>query len=179
MNMLIAAAKGQRLEYIREAANDTLELPALRPQSRVALDGFVAGACEYLETHAKQLAIVGTPYVAYESNIAALEFTATIRITGARRGIVYLTASRAMLTIMLMRMGSTDITVEGMSAVLRDLAFSMAAAARRGNDEDILVREPSVFVDRTGKIECKRAARPLIVPIQWRKFTAQLVMCVE
>ena len=88
-------------------------------------------------------------------------------------------ADYRMLTIMLMRMGSSDITVESMTAVLRDLARSMAAAARRDNNEDVLVWEPNVSTDRTSKIECKRVTRPLIVPIQWRKFTAQLVLCME
>lgn len=184
MNMLIAAAKGQRLEYAYDhAANDTLVIEALanipQKQSETALQSFVAGACEFLETKVKQLATVGTPFVAYESTIAPLEFTATIRITGERRGAVYLTASRAMLTIMLMRMGSTDITVNAMSKVLRDLAMSMVNSARRDLSDELLVWEPSVAVERTGKIEAARDTRPLIVPIQWRKFTAQLVMCLE
>ena len=185
MHMLTAAAKGQRIEYRYDhrADDDTLVIEALAhvtpKHSEISLQSFIAGACEYLETKVKQLATVGTPFVAYEANVAPLEFTAAIRITGERRGTVYLTASRAMLTIMLMRMGSTDVTAEHMSKVLRDLAMSMVNAARRDLSDELLVWEPSVATERTGKIECARDARPLIVPIHWRKFTAQLVMCME
>lgn len=181
MNMLAAATVGQRLDYSYEgvAANDTFELPALRDTAELSLDSFVAGACEFLQTQAKQPATVGTPYVAYDGQLAPLEFMATIRITGSRRGAVYLTASRAMLTIMLMRMGSNDITVENMCKVLRDLAASMTKSARADNGNDVLVWEPSIATDRSGKINCPRGTSPVIVPIHWRKFTAQLVMCVE
>jgi chemotaxis protein CheX len=179
MNMLTAAAKGQRLEYIYDVAANDDELNAFAPtiDTSIDLDSFVSGACEFFATEAKQSATVGTPYIAKIEQLASLEFTAAIRITGKVRGSIYLSASRAMLTIMLMRMGATDITVATMSNALHKLAATMVGVARHNNGDDVLVWEPSIATERSGKIESRGA--PLVVPIHWRKFTAQLVMCVE
>jgi chemotaxis protein CheX len=180
MNMLTAATQGQRIEYAYDAAANDVELDraSLKQTTAFDFDSFVAGACEFFATQAKQTAAIGMPYVANEDAIKALEFTATIRITGQRRGAVHVTASRAMLTIMLMRMGATDITVDAMKKVLRDLATNMAAIARRDNMDDVLIWDPMIVADRQTRIGSD-ALSALVVPIHWRKFTAQVAICME
>jgi chemotaxis protein CheX len=187
MNMLTAATRGQRIDYIYDAHGDAeVRSFALTKTPRINIEGFVSGASRYFATRAKQEAIIGSPYVAYEGafhgandvKVAPLEFTATMRVTGRLRGTAYLTASRSMLTILLMRMGATDITTETMRGALHELAQAMAASARHV-DPDLLVWDPSVANERNGVIECGRDQSPLVVPIHWRKFTAQLVICME
>ena len=178
MNMLIAAGKGQPLYYVH-AGSDTPELPVLRRSPNFDSASFVIGFCEYLESKTKQIATAGSPYVAYEKQIIPLEFQATVRVTGERSGSIYLTASRAMLTIMLMRMGSTDITMERMRQALLDIANAMVDAARREGNDELLIWTPSVSTEQNRKIECNGNPRPFVIPIQWRKFTAQLVICLD
>jgi hypothetical protein len=107
------------------------------------------------------------------------EFTATIRITGARRGAIYVSASRAMLTILLMRMGATDITTVTMSEALRKLATAMADAARSNLSNELLIWSPTVKVSAANKIDESLQARPVVTPIHWRKYTTQVTMCIE
>src|SRR5689334_19610728 len=113
MNTLAAVAHGRHIDYGYDAAGNCNGLPSISPRAPGRLDygGFIAGACEYFTHEAKQSATIGTPYVGHEQPLVPLEFTATVRVTGGTRGAMYITASRAMLTIMLMRMGRTDITV--------------------------------------------------------------------
>jgi chemotaxis protein CheX len=73
--------------------------------TRVELETFVEGTTSYFATAANQPASVGSPYIVQEGRPAVQEFTGMINIAGKRRGIVYFTASRPMLTVMLMRMG--------------------------------------------------------------------------
>jgi len=145
----------------------------------INLDDFVAGAEDFFATAAKQPAIVGSPFVAQASEIAWQEFTATIRITGERRGAIYVSASRGMLTILLMRMGATDITTVTMSEALRRLAESMADAARFDLSSALLVWSPTVSVGAMHEIDRSIASRPVVAPIHWRKYTTQVVMCIE
>ncbi len=42
-----------------------------------------------------------------------------------------------------------------------------------------LVSEPSVAANRNGAFASAGEARLLVVPIHWRKFTAQLIVCME
>jgi len=65
---------------------------------------FIEGATNYFEVSAQQSATVGSPYLVTDGNPGAYEYTGVIGISGARKGIVYFTAPRGMLTVLLMRM---------------------------------------------------------------------------
>lgn len=186
MNMLTSAAKGKRLDVRNPTTNSTssstiggaaIESIAVTRRHHIDLDSYMAGANEFFSTHAKQSADIGSPYVAHEG-IEPLEFTAAIRVTGSLRGTVYVSASRAMLTIMLMRMGATDINTDNMGKVLRNLASAMVAFARRDSGFDVLVRDPSTVSERREKIGGAGNA-VLVAPIHWRKFTAQVVVAMD
>src|SRR5260370_17749 len=69
---------------------------------------FIEGATNYFEVSAQQSATVGSPYLVTDGNPGAYEYTGVIGISGARKGIVYFTAPRGMLTVLLMRMQETD-----------------------------------------------------------------------
>src|ERR1700732_5518709 len=69
---------------------------------------FVEGTTNYFETSAQQSATVGSPYLVTDGKPGAYEYTGVIGITGARKGVVYFTASRGLLTVFLMRMQETD-----------------------------------------------------------------------
>ena len=65
---------------------------------------FIEGTTNYFETAAQQAASVGSPYLVTDGKPGAYEYTGMIGISGARKGIVYFTAPRGMLTVLLMRM---------------------------------------------------------------------------
>ena len=73
---------------------------------------FIEGTTNYFETSAQQSATVGSPYLVTDGKPGAYEYTGVIGITGARKGIVYFTAPRGMLTVLLMRMQETDTSDE-------------------------------------------------------------------
>jgi hypothetical protein len=182
MNMFTATARRQRNNYIFEPAANQPKLvfdagvkPAIK--QGIDLDSFVAGACDYLNANTKQTTTAGTPYIAH-GDVTLREFTAAIRITGGHSGTIYFTASRAILTVMLMYMGESGVTNYDLNRLLRKISSSMAATARRSTGSDCLVWEPSISVDHALKLD-SRHVRSLIVPIQWRKFIAQIVLCLE
>jgi len=182
MNMLAAAEKGQRIDYIycpgaRQVylCDDTATRPSIDLTS-IDLSGFVEGACSFFATHGRQTASVGSPYVSYADPAQTLEFTAAIRVVGDQTGTIYFSASRAMLTIMLMRMGAAEITHDNMCMLMRQIAAQMATVARRAIGADFVVRETNSVARHT--LARGKAQRALVVPIQWRKFTAKLVLCM-
>ena len=73
---------------------------------------FVDGTTTYFEVTAQQAASVGSPYLVTDGNPGAYEYTGVIGISGARKGMVYFTAPRGMLTVLLMRMQETDTSDE-------------------------------------------------------------------
>ena len=63
---------------------------------------FVYGTTRYFEVAAQQPATVGSPYLVTQGAPETAEYTGIINITGRRNGIVYFTAPRGMLIVMLM-----------------------------------------------------------------------------
>ena len=127
--------------------------------TKVELETFVEGTTHYFATAANQPASVGSPYIVHDGRPTIQEFTGVINIAGKRRGIVYFTASRPMLTVMLMRMGETELTQENMCDLVGEVANTISG-------------EPE-------KIVTPDNIRSFVIPINWRSHSAQLVVCLE
>ena len=79
---------------------------------------FVDGVTNYFETVATQKAGVGSPYLVLDGKPGAYEYTGMIGISGSRQGMVYFTAPRGMLTVLLMRMQETDTGEENLKDLI-------------------------------------------------------------
>src|SRR5881275_1017545 len=66
------------------------------------LKTFVEGTTNFFEVAAQQPASIGSPYL-MEGSPAVHEYTGVINISGKREGVVYFTAPKAMLTVLLMK----------------------------------------------------------------------------
>ena len=119
--------------------------------TKVELETFVEGTTHYFATAANQPASVGSPYIVQEGQPTVQEFTGLISIAGKRRGIVYFTASRPMLTVMLMRMGETELTQENMCDLVGEVANTISGNARRDFGKDFMISVPTVHRGRSGK----------------------------
>ena len=157
------------------------ELQAMRrePVPHFDLDDLLSGAEAFFANTARQPATVGSPFIVELKDVAFEGFTTVIRLTGTRRGAIYVTASRAMLTILLMRMGATDITVDAMSEALRRMAHAMAQAARANLSHELLLWSPTVDLNAKRSIDSSSTSHAVVVPLHWRKYTATVVMCIE
>ena len=67
------------------------------------LKTFVEGTTNFFEVAAQQPATIGSPYL-MEGSPSVHEYTGVINISGKREGVVYFTAPKAMLTVLLMKM---------------------------------------------------------------------------
>src|SRR5947208_16324188 len=72
------------------------------------LKTFVEGTTNFFEVAAQQPASIGSPYL-MEGSPAVHGYTGVINISGKREGLVYFTASRALLTVLLMKLPAHDI----------------------------------------------------------------------
>lgn len=142
------------------------------------LETFVAATTHYFATSV-DAASVGSPYLVEDSAAPAQEFTGSIKISGKRRGVVYFTASRLMLTAMLVRIGETEITVENMIDLVGEVANTISGNVRREFGSEFMVSVPTVLAGKTEKPAASGAIRSYVVPINWRGHAAQLVVSLE
>lgn len=139
---------------------------------------FVAATIHYFDTTVDR-ASVGSPYLIEEGQPPVQEFAGAIKISGKRQGIVYFTASRLMLTAMLVRMGENEITVENMADLVGEVANTISGNVRRTFGDEFVIATPRVVVNRPEELVLPVHIRPFVVPINWRTHSAQLVVCVD
>lgn len=147
--------------------------------TKVELETFVEGTTHYFRTAANQPASVGSPYLVNEGAPNIQEYTGVITIAGKRRGIVYFTASRPMLTVLLMRLGETDMTHENMCDLVGEVANQISGNARRDFGSEFMISVPRVVAGQPEKDVTPPNVRSFVIPINWRSHSAQLVVCLE
>src|SRR3954462_3616170 len=147
--------------------------------TKVELETFVEGTTTYFATAANQPASVGSPYIVQEGRPTVQEFTGLISIAGKRRGIVYFTASRPMLTVMLMRMGETELTQENMCDLVGEVANTISGNARRDFGKDFMISVPAVLAGEKPEIPNVPGSRSFVIPINWRSHSAKLIVSLK
>lgn len=147
--------------------------------TKVELETFVEGTTHYFQTAANQAASVGSPYLVNEGIPNIQEYTGIISIAGKRRGVVYFTASRPMLTVLLMRLGETDMTHENMCDLVGEVANQISGNARRDFGSQFMISVPRVVAGPQGEQVTPPNTRSFVIPINWRSHSAQLVVCLD
>jgi chemotaxis protein CheX len=139
---------------------------------------FVEGTTNFFETSAQQAATVGSPYLVTDGKPGTYEYTGIIGISGARKGIVYFTARRAMLTVLLMRMQETDSSEEIIKDLVGEVANTISGNARRDFGKNFIISVPTVIANDPEKVIAPHS-RSYVIPINWRTHSAKLVVCLE
>jgi chemotaxis protein CheX len=147
--------------------------------TKVELETFVEGTTHYFQTAANQPASVGSPYLVNEGAPGIQEYTGIITIGGKRKGIVYFTASRPMLTVLLMRLGETEMTHENMCDLVGEVANQISGNARRDFGSEFMISVPRVISGAPEQAVTPANVRSFVIPINWRSHSAQLVVCLE
>ncbi|MDE2306254.1 MAG: chemotaxis protein CheX [Gammaproteobacteria bacterium] len=136
---------------------------------------FVEGTTNFFEVAAQQPATLGSPYLA-EVPPPLHEYTGVINVSGKREGVVYFTAPKAMLAVLLMKMQETDFSHDTMRDLVGEVANTISGNARRDFGGDFLISVPSVISGEAAAIAPKAGARSFIIPIHWRSHSAKLVV---
>lgn len=139
---------------------------------------FIDGTTNYFEVAAQQPASIGCPYLV--SGVPTLyDYTGVISISGKRQGIVYFTAPRAMLTVLLMKMQENDFSHENMCDLVGEVANTISGNARRDLGRDLVVAAPSVVHGERADVGGLPGGRSFVIPINWRSHSAKLVVALK
>jgi chemotaxis protein CheX len=140
---------------------------------------FLHGTTRYFEVAAQQPAFVGSPYLMNTGAPEMHEYTGVISVSGRRDGVVYFTAPRGMLTVLLMRMNESDVSHENMCDVVGEVANTIAGNARRDFGNQFLISVPAVLAGSGEKPQLPTGGQPIVIPINWRSHSARLVVCLK
>jgi len=140
---------------------------------------FVEGVLNYFGTTVQQVAECGTPYLALGHAPEISDYTGMIRISGMRDGLVFFTAPKSMLCVMLMRMQETDMSHDNLCDLVGEIANTLSGNARRGFGHQFNISVPAVLHGRNSPVEYPSNARAIVIPIEWRTYHARLVVCLN
>jgi chemotaxis protein CheX len=143
------------------------------------LKTFVEGTTNYFEVAAQQPASVGSPYLATDGPPATHEYTGVITISGKREGVVYFTAPKAMLTVLLMKMQENDFSHENMRDLVGEVANTISGNARRDFGSDFVISVPSVVAGERSEMQVPPGMRSFVIPINWRSHSAKLIVALR
>jgi chemotaxis protein CheX len=143
------------------------------------LKTFVEGTTNYFEVAAQQPATIGSPYLVTEGVPTVHDYTGVISITGKREGVVYFTAPRAMLTVLLMKMQESDFSHDNMRDIVGEVANTISGNARRDFGREFVISVPSVVAGEKNEIAVDPGTRCFVIPINWRSHSAKLVVALK
>ena len=107
------------------------------------------------------------------------EFNGVIAVSGRRNGIVYFSAPRAMLTVLLMKMNESNVSTEYLCDVVGEVANTIAGNVRRDLGKDFAISVPTVVSGAGSAVALPAGTRPVVIPINWRTHVAKLVVCLK
>jgi chemotaxis protein CheX len=139
---------------------------------------FIDGTTRFFETLTNQPATVGSPYLVTDGKPGAYEYSGVIKVSGAREGVVFFTAPRGMLTVLLMRMQETDTSEETMRDLVGEVANTISGNARRDLGKGFVISVPNVVANGSDPVVMPHP-RSFVIPINWRTHAAKLVVCLQ
>jgi len=143
------------------------------------LKTFVEGTTNYFEVAAQQPASIGSPYLVTEGAPSVHEYTGVIEISGKRHGIVYFTAPKGMLIVMLMKMNESNVTHENLCDLVGEVANTISGNVRRDFGKEFSISVPKVVTGAGATLDIPDGCRPVVIPINWRSHAAKLLVCLR
>jgi chemotaxis protein CheX len=140
---------------------------------------FVRGATRFFEASSNQSATIGSPYLATDEQPLPGDFTGEIEISGVREGKVYFTASKTLLSVLLACMSEPDHSEENLKDVVGEVANTISGNARKDFGGGFRISVPSIHGREFAKLSVPSGSRPLVIPINWRKHAARLIVCLS
>ncbi len=143
------------------------------------LQVFIDGAVRYFDTVSDTGAEVGSPYLVEGRFPKALEFSGLIGISGKSKGVVYFTASKALLVHVLAALGEPDMGAENLSDMVGEIANTLSGNARKQFGKDFMISVPVVVTGDSANIKIPEGIKSYAIPINWRGHEAFLIISIE
>lgn len=123
---------------------------------------------------------IRTAYLLDDDGAAPREdYTGVIELGGRYRGQVSFSAPRGMLTHVLLLLGERDYSEASHRDIVGEIANQMTGRARRVFGEGLQIRPPRVYSREQDPARLSAAAQPLVIPLSWDRYEAQLQVAMQ
>jgi len=140
---------------------------------------FIDVVIHYFGQVTDEQATMGLPYIKKDEAVV-MDYTGLIGISGPRKGAIYLTAGRgllAKLTQLILDMDEADD--ETLLDMAGELTNTIAGNVRKSFGSDFMISVPMLIKGKPEDILLKLKPPVFVVPINWKREKAHLVVGLE
>lgn len=138
---------------------------------------FSDAATAFFEQSTRSKASVRTAYLLDASeSVVWNDYQGVIELDGGYRGTVAFSAPRGLLSHVLLLMGERDYSDASHRDIVGEIANQMSGFARRHFGEQMEISPPKVVTDRRGYSSAQLEAAPFVIPMNWDRYEAHLVV---
>jgi chemotaxis protein CheX len=140
---------------------------------------FIDSTVNYFEEVTNEKAVTGIPYIKDEAPVV-LEFTGIIGISGKRKGSIYITATKSMLSqIAQIILGIDNVGHEDVKDLVGEIANIISGNVRQAYGSDFMISVPVVVEGIAKDIKLPENIQSFVIPLTWREHKSFLVVCLE
>lgn len=143
------------------------------------IEAFVDIVKHYFTQFSKDELVVDTPYLSEEKEPHVYDYTGVIGISGVMRGVVYVSASKALLQVVLQDMKESISDEVLLTDLVGEIANTIAGNARREFGSQFHISTPFVFKGMPQAVVLPKEGRAFIIPILWQHQVGEIVVCLE
>ncbi|MFZ2843586.1 chemotaxis protein CheX [Psychrobacter sp.] len=140
---------------------------------------FVSIITNYFNQFGNEELIVDTPYLLENQQPKVHDYTGVIGISGVQKGVVYFSATSALLDSILDSMGETDKSEDNLVDLAGEVANTIAGNARTEFGSEFHISVPLVFKGSPQSIILPKSGRSFIIPVSWRGQIGEIVVCLQ
>lgn len=143
------------------------------------IETFVEVVKHYFSQFSKDELVVDTPYLSEEKQPHVYDYTGVIGISGVMRGVVYVSASAALLRVLLNDMKEHNNSEEMLIDLVGEIANTVSGNARSEFGPEFHISTPFVFKGAPQSVVLPKEGRAFIIPILWQQQVGEIVVCLE
>ncbi len=140
---------------------------------------FIDSTVNYFEEKTGTKAIPGIPFLKGEEP-AMLEYTSIIGISGERKGVVYLTASKSMLEVLAETVFKVrEASIPTLEMLIGEVTNNIALSVRAAYGSQFMISLPVVVQGKARGIQLPDEVPAFVVPLDWQKYRFYLVVSLD
>lgn len=143
------------------------------------IETFVEIVRNYFCQFSKDELVVDTPYLSDEKKPHVYDYTGVIGISGVMCGVVYVSASTALLQVLLSDMMESNSSEEMMIDLVGEIANTVSGNARSEFGSEFHISTPFMFKGVPQSVVLPKSGRAFIIPILWQQQVGEIVVCLE
>ena len=140
---------------------------------------FVSIITNYFNQFGTEELIVDTPYLLENQQPKVHDYTGVIGISGVQKGVVYFSATSALLASILDSMGETDKSEDNLVDLAGEVANTVSGNARNEFGAEFHISVPLGFKGSPQSIILHKNGRSFIIPVSWRGQIGEIVVCLQ